>query len=265
MINLHSSYDQQARAFDRRAGLPPLACEAIVSKIKEISGEKANDTILEIGCGTGQLGRLLAKNYRHYVGLDLSLPMLSQFKAHNQQRNVLLIQSDGNKFWPVAKHQTKIIFSSRALHWLNVAHTVREAFRVTTQDRAIFLIGRVERPAGSWETLLRQQCHQLLKQSQFLPRDSELHLKLLSSEFCREGALPMPSEVVYKWQVNRQIQQAFIDWKSKPGLAGLDLSIKQKSEILAQLKHWVHQHWGAALPTQAERHYVLYAFNILGQ
>jgi len=258
----HALYDQQAPVFDQRVGLTQPRCEQIVTAIEQLSGFERQATLVEMGCGTGELGSLLAARFADYIGIDLSLAMLKQTKVHHQAQNIPLVQADGSKTWPVADHQADIIFSSRAIHWINSVHTVYEIVRIANKANAMFIIGRVERSRDSWEAQLRQQCHQLLKHEGLTPLNGGQHLKQLCNQFRECGAEILPSQTVYHWHQPRTYQQSLEDWADKPGLAGTTLSQAAKQKILTSLNKWAIEHFGSHLPTQAERHYVLYPINL---
>ena len=79
----------------------------------------------------------------------------------------LLLQADGDQLWPLADGAVRVIFSSRALHLLDLAHVVDESCRVAKPDGASLIIGRIQRPTGSLPTLLQQAMQRLLRQQGF--------------------------------------------------------------------------------------------------
>src|ERR1044071_3511865 len=48
-------FDGQAASFDRRTGLPEECCRAVAERLVEFGG--ARGLVVEVGCGTGQIGR----------------------------------------------------------------------------------------------------------------------------------------------------------------------------------------------------------------
>lgn len=137
-----SFYDQQASVFDQRVGLSLPRCKQVVATIEQLCGFNQQATLIEMGCGTGELGLLLAAQFDHYIGMDLSLAMLKQYKSHDQSDSIPLIQADGNATWPVANQQADIIFSSRAIHWIDPKHTVNEIYRIANKNHALFMVFR---------------------------------------------------------------------------------------------------------------------------
>ncbi len=251
-----SPYDQQASQFDRRTGVKNP--EQIATAIAQISNNSG--TLVEIGCGTGQIGALLAPLVEHYIGIDLSAQMLKQFASRVD--NLVLLQADGNDVWPVEDAQADLIFSSRAIHWLDIEHTIEQAYRVANPDGALLIVGRANRAEDSWESRLRKQCHQLLKQHQIKPRNGNAHLRQLNEAFNARGAEILTPIVVTKWQQPRALQQALDDWANKSGLAGVELQDNIKQQILSELKQWAEATFGHHLPEQTERQYTLYPIKL---
>lgn len=286
-------YDVQAHRFDHRTGLLPGTCERVVAGVRALSGCHQSACVCEFGCGTGQLGMYLAKAFGRYIGMDVSPEMLKQFKiAQHQQATELplgseppslsspslsppslsIVQADGNRAWPLADSSADIIFSSRAIHWLNLEHIVAEVFRVAKAGEATLIVGRVERASDGWEAQLRRHCHKLLERHGLKPRNGGQHLKRLLEYYDqmpqgrqsngRFGAQVLPRDIVDRWYQKRPLQQSLNDWAGKVGLAGTKPSAKLKSDILAELKNWAIARYGDNLPTETERHYVLYGIKI---
>ena len=257
-----SFYDQQASVFDQRVGLSLPRCKQVVATIEQLCGFNQQATLIEMGCGTGELGLLLAAHFKRYVGIDFSLAMLKQYKSRDQTDSIPLIQADGNATWPVANQQADIIFSSRAIHWIDPMHTVNEIYRIANNKHALLIIGRVERARDSWESQLRKQCHQLLKQHHLTPLDGGQHLTKLCERFRDKNAEIQSPQVVYQWQQERSYQQSLHDWVMKTGLAGTTPSAAIKQKILTKLEAWAVSTFGHKVPTQAERRYVLYPIKL---
>lgn len=263
MVVADALYDQQAAGFDQRTGV--MQAESIAAAITGLHPAKQPGLLLEIGCGTGQIGALLAAGFNTYVGIDLSLAMLQQFRRRDGAEKRLLLQADGNQDWPLADHQADVIFSSRAIHWLDVDHVVTQVYRIARREQskdALFVLGRVQKAKDGWESQLRRQCHRLLQQHQLQGRDGNAHLGKLNAAFSARNAEVLPSCVVSRWQQKRSLQQSLDDWANKPGLAGIIMAEKIKQQILAQLTHWAGETFGRCLPTQTQRRYVLYPIRL---
>ncbi|MFS4447761.1 class I SAM-dependent DNA methyltransferase [Maribacter sp. 2307UL18-2] len=77
------------------------------------------DSILEIGCGTGNLARYLAAHFKHYLGIDLSEHMLQLAREKNPE--VPFMQADMRNFSTEKRFDLALI-TGRSSSYL-VSHT----------------------------------------------------------------------------------------------------------------------------------------------
>jgi ubiquinone/menaquinone biosynthesis C-methylase UbiE len=246
MHNRSASFDPQAETYDLRAGLPEPHCQAIAQAVRQLAAAMPEDLVFEVGAGTGMLGAWLARPPLRYVGIDRSRRMLTAFQRRlsSGSQRPLLLQADGNDPWPLAEATVRVIFSSRALHLLDPAHVVGESRRVARPDGASLIIGRIRRTADSLSTTMQQAMQQLLRQHGFSGHAGEPHQRQLLAAFQQRGATVLDPVVVVRWTVTRTPGQSIEDWRSKPGLAGLDLPPVAKGAILDELRSWAHSTFG---------------------
>src|SRR5215510_12093179 len=169
MTNSPAAFDAQAGAFERRAGISEQHCQTIAQAVLRLAEAIPGDLIFEVGAGTGMIGTWLAGPPLRYIGVDLSRGMLAAFhrRLAFPSHMPVLLQADGNHPWPLADGAVRVIFGSRALHLLDLAHVVDESFRVAQPDGASLIIGRIQRSPGSLPTLLQQAMQRLLRQQGF--------------------------------------------------------------------------------------------------
>jgi ubiquinone/menaquinone biosynthesis C-methylase UbiE len=246
MNNRPASFDLQADTFDQRAGLLEQHCQAIAQAVLRLTGASSGDLLLEVGAGTGMLGTWLAQSPLRYIGLDLSHGMLAAFRRRLacQSDRSLLLQADGNHPWPLAGATVRVIFSSRALHLLDLAHVVAESLRVAQADGASLIIGRTQRPADSLATVMQQAMQRLLDQHGFPGRDGRQHQRQLLAALEHRGATVLDPVVVVRWTVVRTPWQSIVAWGSKPGLGGLEVPCAAKRTILDELRCWARSTFG---------------------
>jgi SAM-dependent methyltransferase len=76
------------------------------------TGISPNDDVVEIGCGVGRLTRVLARQARSVVALDVSERMLAAAREHNTElMNVEWLQGDGSSLSGVADASADLCFS----------------------------------------------------------------------------------------------------------------------------------------------------------
>jgi SAM-dependent methyltransferase len=228
-------FDGQAPHFDRRVGLPEADCRAIAAAVLELSQAGAGDRVLEIGAGTGMIGRWFLDCPVRYVGLDLSRGMLEVFRRRPGTAHAGLVQADGAHPWPLPAGSVRAVFSSRAIHLLPLAHVAEEVLRVATGGGAC-LLGWVERQPESVKARMSRRMQQLLRERGYPPRTAGSR-RLLEALRGR-GAEELPRTAVARWPARHTPRQSLDSWRSKAGLGGVVLPPGVQEEVLAELEAW---------------------------
>lgn len=238
------SFDQQADAFDRRAGFDAAQCARIAAAAIAVAGAGARDVIVEIGAGTGQIGVALAAACR-YVGVDLSAGMLERFRARASDAASAcgLVRADAARAWPLASGSARAIVGSRALHLLPHDHVADEAFRVARLDGAVLVIGRVERAPESLRARLAREMRERLRRRGFAPRGDRQDRRLLDACVARGGA-PLPPVTAAAWTVAASARQSLDSWRSLGRLGGIDVPHAVRDAVLADLEAWAAAAFG---------------------
>jgi ubiquinone/menaquinone biosynthesis C-methylase UbiE len=246
MTNRSDHFDAQAATFDQRAGLSEPHCQAIADAVLRLAQASPGDLICEMGAGTGMLGTWLAQPPLRYIGIDVSRAMLAAFHRRMAAPgpSSLLLQADGDQRWPLADGVVKVIFSSRAVHLLDLAHVVDESCRVAMSDGASLIVGRSQRLPDSLPRLLQQELQGLLRQRGFSPHAGEPHQRQLLAALAQRGAMVFEPVVVVRWTATRTPWQSIEAWQSKPGLAGLNVPAVIKRAILDELRCWAQALFG---------------------
>lgn len=239
-------FDSQAATYDQRAGLPGQVGREVAQAVLELAEVEPGDVVVEVGAGTGQIGQWLAREAVRYVGFDLSPGMLHLFRRRLARWGAVrtLLVADGKHGWPLKEASARIIFSSRALHLLPLSHVVAESLRVVWPERAMLIVGRVQRSSVSLETQLRQQLHYLLRQHGLQAHEGEQHQQHLLAGWCQYGAQVIAPRVAARWRVVSTPGEALAAWRNKPGLGGLDPPARLKEAILLELAVWAEATFG---------------------
>lgn len=235
-------FDGQAPGFDRRVGLPEEDCRAIARTAIELAGTSPGGTMLEIGAGTGMIGRWFLNHALRYVGMDLSRGMLEIFRHRPGIVRAGLVQADGARIWPVPDGSVHLVFSSRAIHLLPLEHVVGELFRVASPEGAACVLGWVERRPESVKARLSREMQRRVRERGFPVRSAGGRRVL---EACRErGAEELPKTVVSRWPARHVPRQSIENWRAKPGLGGTVLPPGVQEEILGELEAWAADTFG---------------------
>ena len=253
-------YDDQAKHYDARAGLPVAAVEDIVHAI--VGCVKVGDLLrcVELGAGTGELGIGLAQQPRwSYTAIDMSEGMLDIFgKRPGLPETAHLVQDDVNERWPVSDQSIDLVFTSRSVHHFDLDHFVAELWRVAAQGGLLLLVGSVQRDGDSVKALLRQEMRRRLAAAGFEGRSGKGQRKALFGACCERGAEMIELCAAARWNIEASPMASIDNWRNKMGLAGLNIPDGLKGEILDGVTQWASERWGALdVPQRMEERYLM--------
>jgi ubiquinone/menaquinone biosynthesis C-methylase UbiE len=240
------NFDDQAKTFETRTGFSEATCQAIVKTALALAEIQPGDRVVEVGAGTGQIGQWFAPESVQYLGFDLSALMLEEFRQHldKPKDNFHLIQGDANQHWPVEDGTANLIFSSRTLHLLNLEQVVQESRRIAQAERAVVLMGTVQRQKNSVKNQMRDKMQSLLAQKTLQGRQKNQLLRQLIQLFTQSGASVIEPVVASRWKVVNTPRQSLESWRGKANLAGMELTDELKQDVLARLEIWAQATFG---------------------
>ena len=179
-------------------------------------------------------------------------------RGDGDQGHKLLLQADGTRQWPIRDRQAHIIFSSRAVHLLDSDHVVQEIFRIACPDRALFLIGRIQRQQESVRARMQSEMRKRLRLDGYDHRGGEQHRDSLLKSLCLKGAERLDPVFVSEWPVSHTPAQSIESWQNRVGLAGIHLPLEAKEKILRELEIWADSTFGGLhQPLESAESYVL--------
>jgi ubiquinone/menaquinone biosynthesis C-methylase UbiE len=238
-------FDDQAASFDQRAGLPVENCRSIAKVVVEAGKLAPGDVILEVGPGTGQIGRWFIAPLR-YVGIDKSIQMLKQFQAveGSSPGDRILVRADANQSWPLASGVARVVFSSRAMHLLDQDHAASEIFRVASHGGATLFIGRVERARESVRARMAREMNNGLRRHGYEGHQGEQRMQQLFESCRQRGAQVLEPLTVTTWPVFASPRQSLDSWRCLSGLGGVRVPSETKGQILVELEAWAEAVFG---------------------
>lgn len=257
-------FDGQAADFDRRVGLPEADCRHIAASVVSMAHVFAEQRLVDVGAGTGMIGRWFPSFRVRYVGLDVSRGMLEVFRRRPDVEDVeraALVQADARRTWPLPDGSVRAVFSSRAIHLLPREHVIGELLRVA--PRGALVIGRVERPPESVKGLLSFEMRHRLLDRGFFPRNAGS--RRLLGELKELGAEELDRREVARWPTRQTPSEALDQWRGKEGLGGIVLPPGVQDEILRELEAWALKAFGDLdAPHDTEEAYVLEGVSLPG-
>ncbi|MBZ5493964.1 MAG: class I SAM-dependent methyltransferase [Acidobacteriia bacterium] len=174
-----SAFDAGASSFERFRALPDGVPEAIRSTIYDTVHVPSPARVLDLGAGTGRIGRIFAQAGDLYCGLDASLGMLQEFRRN--AKNSFLVQANGEQL-PFRDHAFDVVLLMHVLGGTrDFQAVIQEARRVCNSDGAI-VVGRTASPESGIDAQLKRQLKLILEQMGVVwHRPQESYRKSLAS------------------------------------------------------------------------------------
>ena len=241
-----SRFDAEAARYERRAALPDEVCRRAAETALAAAGAGAGDLVVEVGAGTGLIGRWFAGHGVRYLGFDLALGMLARFAERRaaERGEAVLVQADGERRWPLADAGVRLVFATRALHLLAVDHAAGEVRRLAHPGGASLLIGRLRHPADGPRERMAEAMRGRLAERGYAARPGRRREERLLAALAAAGGERIAEWEVGSWQEARSPARSLADWRSKPGLGGFEPPAAVKSEVLAGVEAWARATFG---------------------
>jgi len=172
-----------ARAYAAR---PPYPA-ALLLKLGALLPPRAN-SVLELGCGTGDLTFGLAAHVDELVALEPSLAMLSLAikRQPSVPRNIRFVLASAEKFEP--RERFAMVVAAESLHWMDWAHVMHKATRWLHGEGLLAIVDRRSFDGLPWASALRPLLARYSTNQDYRPYDliEELVQRGLFEEHGRE-------------------------------------------------------------------------------
>lgn len=237
------AFEAQAGGYDARTGFPPGVGHAVAEAIVREAGVGADDLVLELGAGTGEIGADLAALAPGYVGLDNSPAMLEIFRAKVSPRTPHLLVADAEETWPCPESSACVIFASRVIHLLHPEHVTREATRVCRPGGYVML-GRVNRDADSLKERLRRRRQHLLREVGIQPRQGESGSRRVVEHLGAAGWTELGRQPVAAWTGEISAGQLVANWETLSRMGSAEVAPDTREQILSDIRGWAVREFG---------------------
>ncbi|MFN2577516.1 MAG: class I SAM-dependent methyltransferase [Pyrinomonadaceae bacterium] len=136
-MQVAAAYDDWSRTYDADGNLTRDLDEQVTRKTL---GDSRNQSILEIGCGTGKNTRWLSENGHKVHAIDFSAAMIQQAQEKCRRENVTFTLADITKRWPAADASVDLITCNLVLeHISGLGFIFTEAARVLINGGLCFV------------------------------------------------------------------------------------------------------------------------------
>jgi SAM-dependent methyltransferase len=256
-LALTVSFDPQAVDFDLRAGLPAGVARRIAAAVSELA-PAGSGVVLDLGAGTGQIGRHLAgmpgaRGRSRYLGLDVSGPMLAVFRRKLGAGGLTgsggarggLARADAAVGWPIASGRVDLVFLSRAAHLMPLGVLVEETLRVASREGALAVFGGVRSRPESLRVVLRREMRRLLAEQGIEGRSAGEAQRRIAGALAARGGEVLPVRTAASWGVVERAGDVLAAWRAKPGLGGRPVTPEVQDGVLRRLEDWVRERYGS--------------------
>lgn len=246
-----STYDVVAPTYDEYRALSDDVVEQIRAATLEASGPSSRPRLLDLGAGSGRIGRAFVAAGDDYVGVDLSLGMLRQFtrRADTNGRRPRLAQADGQGL-PFADAAFDAVMLIQVFGGLRGWRRVLAEARRVLRSGGTLVLGRSVMPADGVDARMKERLAAILVEMGVAPDEKnareDVHHWLESS--ARGGA----SIVAAAWDADRT-PRGFLD-RHRTGARFSVLPEPVKEEALRTLRGWAVTTFGSLDAVSSERH-----------
>jgi ubiquinone/menaquinone biosynthesis C-methylase UbiE len=245
------SFDRAAASFDQHRALPPHVPEAIrCALLSTVS--TPNPRILDLGAGSGRIGRPFVAAGDDYVGADLSFGMLRAFAArddlggHGAPR---LIQVDGQQL-PFADGIFDILMLMQVFGGQRAWRQLLDEARRVLRRTGVLALGRTTMPDDGLDAQMKQRLGEILdklgvqEKSRNFRADAESLLAGTASGIIQRN--------VAQWQAMRS-PRIFLE-RHRTGARFSSLPEDVKESALGRLAAWAVTQFGSLDAGTAEQH-----------
>lgn len=156
-----SAFDRNAASFERHRAMPSEVLQAIRKAVWECTGLGPSARVLDLGAGSGRIGRVFVEASDAYIGVDFSLPMLREFRARNSA--ACLIQADGGQLpFPAASFDLVMLLQvlSGTHNWRDL---LNETVRVVAPGGSV-VVGHTVTPLMGVDARMKAQLSLILEE-----------------------------------------------------------------------------------------------------
>jgi len=247
-------FDVSAPAFDRYRGLPPGVPESIRSAILTSISAVPRPWVLDLGAGTGRIGKAFVDAGDAYIGVDLSQAMLREFGASTGatgRRIGCLVQADGTQLpFRDATFDVVLLIQvlSGARRWRRLLDEVRRVLKAGGN----IAVGRVVAPPAGIDAQLKNRLAIILEEMGVDLQEPGKGREEEALSWLRSVSRQMESVVVASWTADRTPREFMARHRTGAHFAALPAPIQE--EALQRLSAWAEAHFGSLDASFPELH-----------
>lgn len=236
---MKSNFDSGAACFDSHRSLPSGVPQSIRAAAWQCAGGSTQGRVLDLGAGTGRIGKAFVQSDDFYVGVDSSLGMLREFAA--QCPATCLIQANGKNLpFPDCTFDLVLLMQvlGGAASWPPL---LCEALRVVGRPGAI-VVGNTVAPTAGIDAQLKRQLNTILE-SMGIGMHEPKKSKGDSLGWLKARCSDYREMVAAHWTAERSAEQFIARHRTGARFAALAAEVQE--EALRRLSVWAEANFGA--------------------
>lgn len=247
-----SAYDTTASSFERYRALSSSVVEAIRSAIWSVARLPDQARVLDLGAGTGRIGKAFLAAGDFYVGVDSSLAMLQEFSAKpefRESKTSLLAQAEGRQL-PFQNAIFDLVLLMQVLSAANWRPLLDECRRVL-RPGGIIAVGHTRSPESGVDAQLKRQLVAILESMQ-VPWHQPRELRRQALAWLESASARHWYREAAVWKVTTSAEEFLSRHRTGARFAALPISVQE--EALARLRAWAETNVGSVNTCFEEQH-----------
>jgi len=248
-----SAYDTAASSFERHRALPNSVVEAIRSAIWSVARLPERARVLDVGAGTGRIGKAFLAAGDFYVGVDSSHAMLQEFSVKpefSESKTSLLAQAEGRQL-PFHNASFDLVLLMQVLSAAGDWRQLLDECRRVLRPGGTIAVGHTRSPESGIDAQLKGRLRAILEEMRVpwhQPRESRRQaLAWLEAESARHWYREAAS-----WKVMTSAEEFLSRHRTGARFAALPLSVQE--EALVRLRAWAETNFGSVSARCEEQH-----------
>jgi SAM-dependent methyltransferase len=239
-----SAYDAIAPRFERDRALPDGVAEAIRDAV--LAAAPARPRLLDLGAGSGRIGRPFVAAGDDYVGADLSFGMLQAFAARCD-RPARLVQADGLRL-PFGDATFDAVMLVQVFGGMSAWQAFAGEVRRVLRTPGVVLIGRTAAPEDGVDARMKRQLGVTLGEGGERGGKARENVEGLFGA----SAARAERRIVASWSAQRTPRQFIARHRTGARFAALPDAVKD--DAMRKLGAWAEQMFGSLDAPSAEIH-----------
>jgi ubiquinone/menaquinone biosynthesis C-methylase UbiE len=248
-----SAYDTTASSFERHRSLPSSVVEAIRAAIWSVARLPDQARVLDVGAGTGRIGKAFLAAGDFYVGVDSSHAMLQEFSAKpefRESKTCLLAQAEGAQL-PFQNATFDLVLLMRVLSAAGNWRELLDECRRVLRPGGIIAVGHTKSPDSGVDAQLKRQLVAILEAMQ-VPWHQPRESRRQAFAWLESASVRHWYREAGVWKVATSAEEFLSRHRTGARFAALPPAIQE--EALARLGAWAETNFGSLNASFDEQH-----------